>query len=343
MTNLPVPSSPTSNHHSAFIVISDFPFDPPDRERVAAALMPGQLVVVNGRDELPRALRAMPMAQVCCSFQPPRELRQLAPGVRWVQLPSAGADAAIEAGLLEPSDVLIVTTANGIHAFPMAEYVFSSMLMHVRHWPVLLTLQREHEWPGREQWAKLRGSELHGATLGIVGLGHIGRQVAALGRAFGMQTLGLRRSPSPSEPVGTVDLLFGPTGLGDLLASSDFVVIAVPRTPATRHLIGESELRGMRPHAYLVNIARGEVVDEAALVRALTEGWIGGAGLDVTEHEPLEATSPLWALANVILSPHISGATGQYSARFTELFLDNLERYRTGQPLRNQVDPALGY
>lgn len=325
------------------LVVTDFPFDEPDHARLAEALAPGRLVAVTGRDALREALVVHPQAEIVCTLTPPEDLLTLSPGVRWLQLPSAGADGAVRAGLLPRAHELAITTASGIHAIPIAEYVLSSMLMWVRHWPRILDLQHASTWADRPTWISLLGGELHGAALGIVGLGNIGREVARLGRALGMRSLGLRRSAESDAPDPDVEALYPPTALHDLLAASDFVVVAVPRTPATHHLIAEPELRAMRPTAYLVNIARGDVVDTAALIRALREAWIGGAGLDVTDPEPLDLSSPLWTLPNVILSPHLSGSTNRYSARLTDLFLGNLARYRAGQPLLNRVNPARGY
>jgi phosphoglycerate dehydrogenase-like enzyme len=347
-------TAPTRPAHS---LVTDFPFDPPDRERLAAALAPGELITVAStagelldsapQVTLPQALAAHPAATMLCTFRPPEDLLTLAPGIRWVQLASAGADGAVRAGLLQRAETragdLIITTANGVHAIPITEYVFSSILLWLRHWPRLLELQRASTWADRPTWLGLRSGELSGAALGIAGLGNIGRQVARLGRAFGMRTLGLRRSAQAGERDPDVDQLYPPAALHEMLAASDYVVLAVPRTPDTHHLIAEPELRAMRPAAYLVNIARGDVIDEQALICALREGWIGGAGLDVTEQEPLDADSPLWTLPNVILSPHLSGATARYSSRLTDLLLDNLARFRAGQPLRNRVDPARGY
>lgn len=339
-TSYPDPTGVASFYSS---VVTDFPFDTADRARLEQALYPGTLIVVSGRDALPQALSEHREAEILCTFWPPENLRALAPHIRWVQLASAGADGAARTDLLDGAPGPAVTTSSGIHAIPIAEYALSSMLLWVRHWPRILELQGAGTWADRPTWLSLRGGELHGATLGIVGLGHIGRQIARLGRAVGMRPFGLRRSVAIPDNDPDVERLYPADSLNDLLATSDFVVIAVPRTPATHHLIAESQLRAMRPAAYLVNIARGDVIDEPALIRALREGWIGGAGLDVTEHEPLDAASPLWTMPNVILSPHLSGATDRYSARLTEFFLDNLGRYREGQPLRNLVDPARGY
>jgi phosphoglycerate dehydrogenase-like enzyme len=179
--------------------------------------------------------------------------------------------------------------------------------------------------------------------LGIVGLGHIGRRVAQLGRAFGMRILAIRRSALPGEHDADVDQFYTSDRLRDMLHLSDYVVIAVPLTTATENLIGEAELRAMQPHAYLVNVARGRVIDEDALIRALKEGWIGGVGLDVTREEPLPADSPLFALPNVILTPHISGVSVHYDQRLATLFADNLRRYRSGEPMMNLYDPAREY
>jgi phosphoglycerate dehydrogenase-like enzyme len=325
------------------LVVSNFMFAPNDQQWVEAALGAGVLVQVQGgRDALREALVAHPEADVVASFFPPADLLAITPNLKWVALPSAGADHAIRAGIVQP-DGPVVTTASGIHAVPIGEFVLSLMLMWVRHWPQIIDYQRAGAWPdaaGREQ---LHGRELDGATLGVIGLGAIGRHIARLGRAFGMRIIATRRSASEGTSDPDADMLVPPNRLGDLLAAADFVVVSVPATEQTRHLIGADELRIMRRDAFLINISRGSAIDEAALVAALTDGVIGGAGLDVFKTEPLPAESPLWRLPNVIISPHVAGNTSQYSRRFTDLFLANLARYRTGEPLRNVVDLARGY
>lgn len=325
------------------LVVGNFTFAPDDQRRLEAALGNGALLLVQGgRDALREALVAHPEADVVVSFFPPADTLSLAPQLKWIALPSAGADHAIRAGIAQPGGP-VVTTASGIHAVPIGEFVLSLMLMWVRHWPQIIDYQRAATWPdaaGREQ---LHGRELDGATLGVIGLGAIGRHVARLGRAFGMRIVATRRSASVGASDPDADLLVSPDRLGDLLAASDFVVVSVPATAETRHLIGADELRMMRRNAFLINISRGSAIDEAALVAALTDGVIGGAGLDVFETEPLPAESPLWRLPNVILSPHVAGNTDQYSRRFTDLFLENLARYRAGEPLHNVVDVERGY
>lgn len=324
-------------------VVSNFTFAPDDQQRVEAALGAGVLAQVQGgRDALREALVAHPEADVVVSFFPPADLLAIAPHLKWIALPSAGADHAIRAGFVQPSGP-IVTTASGIHAAPIGEFVLSLMLMWVRHWPQIDAYQRAGTWPDAAGRERLHGGELDGATLGVIGLGAIGRHIARLGRAFGMRIIATRRSASTGASDPDVDTLVPPNRLGDLLAAADFVVVSVPATEQTRHLIGADELRMMRRDAFLINIARGSAIDEAALVAALTDGVIGGAGLDVFEAEPLPAESPLWRLPNVIISPHVAGNTDRYSRRFTDLFLENLARYRAGEPLRNVVDLARGY
>jgi phosphoglycerate dehydrogenase-like enzyme len=244
---------------------------------------------------------------------------------------------------LDKDSGVIVTTAVGIHASTISEYVFGSMLMFNRSWPEMVRLQDRHIWPHSASWYKLGGRELLDQTLGIVGLGAIGRRVAQLGKAFGMRVIGTRRTVEPGVQDPDVDLLYPIERLKDMLRQCDYVVLSVPLTSQTEKLIGEAELRAMRPDAYLVNVARGQIIDERALIRALKEGWIAGAGLDVTDPEPLPADHPLFSLPNVILTPHISGVSIHYDRRLTNLFAENLRRYRTGEPLRNQYDPLRGY
>jgi phosphoglycerate dehydrogenase-like enzyme len=215
--------------------------------------------------------------------------------------------------------------------------------MFNRTWPEMVRLQDRHVWPRSANWYKLGGRELDNQTLGIIGLGSIGRRVAQLGKAFGMHVLATRRTVHGGESDPDVDQIYPMERLHDMLRQCDYVVLAVPLTAQTERLIGEAELRAMRPHTYLVNVARGQIVDEKVLIRALQEGWIAGAGLDVAEEEPLPSDSPLFSLPNVILTPHISGVSVHYDKRLTELFVDNLQRYRSNRPLRNLYDPVRGY
>jgi phosphoglycerate dehydrogenase-like enzyme len=323
-------------------VITDFAFRPEDLDRLQAILGSRSLLHVQRGDALREALRNNPAVDVVCSFRPPVETANLAPNLRWIALPSAGAERVVAQGLVQPEGP-VVTTANGVHAIPIGEFVLGLMLQWARNWPELNALRREHAWPDHARWERLRGTELHGATLGVIGLGAIGRQVARFGRVLGMHVVAARQSAQPGATDRDVDVLLPSGAIGELLAQSDYVVIAVPSTPATHHLLGHEQLARMKPTAFLVNIARGQIVDEGALTAALTSGRLAGAGLDVFEEEPLPPESPLWGMPNVILSPHISGATNRYSERFTDLFLENVRRWRAGEPLLHRVDPARGY
>ena len=270
----------------------------------------------------------------------PPDLGERAPNLRWVQLTSAGADRLLDSPLVR-GDVT-VTTASGIHAIPIGEYVMAVMLAFAKGLPGAMRAQAERTW--RPYLAE----ELHGKTVGIIGLGAIGSYVAKLAAADGMRVIAIRRSAAgrkTGRETGdpNVDELLPPSDLPYLLSQSDYVVIAVPLTAESRGLIGEPELRSMKPTARIVNIARGSVIDEAALVRALTEGWIGGAALDVFEQEPLPPDSPLWGMENVLLTPHISGGTPVYMERAVALFCDNLRRYLAGEPLHNVIDVHRGY
>jgi phosphoglycerate dehydrogenase-like enzyme len=248
---------------------------------------------------------------------------------------------------------VILTTTSGIHAINIGQYVLALMLAWAHRLPALIDHQRRGEWPeGRFQ--RFVPQELRGGTIGIVGYGSIGREVGRLASAFGMHILALQRGDAPADhgytipgvgdPQGTLPESFcRPDELRAMLAECDYVVLAVPLTEATRNLVGADELRAMKPSAFLVNVARGGIVDEPALIQALQEGWIGGAGLDVFAQEPLPADSPLWSGENVILTPHIAGITPHYNDRAADVFAENLRRYLAGEPLFNRVDPEKGY
>lgn len=322
------------------LVLTNFRFDPPDLEHIREAAGPGQVIFTPDREEFERTLAR---AEVVCAFQVPDDILERAPHLRWFQFPGAGVDNLQRTDLLRKGSSVVVTSVAGMHAIPISEYVLASMLMFAHRFPEMVLAQQRHDWAIGRRWNALRGSELAGKTLGVIGLGGIGRRIAQLGRAFGMRVLGLRRSASSGTGDPDVDDLYPPSRLRDLLGACDYVVLAVPLTAETERMIGEHELLAMRPNAYLVNISRGRVVDEQALIRAIESGWIAGAGLDVTVEEPLSPDSPLWDMPNVILTPHMSGLTDQYSARLAEVFSDNLRRYRAGEPLLHIVDPALGY
>lgn len=275
--------------------------------------------------------------EVILGWRLPRNLAARAPKLKWIQGIGAGIDLLVgQSGVLESR--VQITNAGGLHSSAMREHVFWVMLNFARGGERLMDNQRQR------RWQRFMPGQLAGKTLGIVGLGKIGQSLAEAGRAFNMKVVATKRSADRMlTGVPGVDVLYPRPALCDLLSASDYVVLSVPSTPETRHLIGEVELRAMKPTGYLINIARGPVVDEAALVRALKEGWIAGAGLDVFEQEPLPAHSELWGLPNVIISPHMAGAIEDSSRLVTALFCDNLRRYLSGLELINVVDKGRGY
>jgi len=270
-----------------------------------------------------------------------------APRLGWVHSASAGVERALTPAAAERG--LVITNARGVFSRPIAEYVLMMILAVSRRLPGLLELQRERTWQ------PLEGVELRDVTVGIVGLGSIGRAVGALATAFGCRVIAVRRrSEAGAEAAATdeesrsfgevmLERVGGPEGLPQLLADSDFVVLATPLTPETQNMIDAEALSVMKPGAWLINIARGGLVDERALLNALRDGAIGGAVLDTFRDEPLPPSSPFYDLPNVIVTPHTSWSSGRVLDRSVELFCDNLRRYAAGEPLLNVVDPTAGY
>ena len=271
-------------------------------------------------------------AEVICGLRLPQNVITRAPKLKWVQVIGAGVDRFLDTDIMGSS--VIMTNVSGIHATSISEFILGRMLMFVKQAPLYFQLK---------QWKRFPPTVLRSKTVGIVGLGSIGREVARLSKAFGMKVVATRRSTERVGQARYVDIMLPRQQLQQLLSDSDFVVLTLPLTSETKGLIGEEELRTMKSTAYLINIARGGVVDEEALIRALDEHWIAGAGLDVFTTEPLPADSRLWELSNVILSPHISGGREDYTIRATAVFLKNLRRYLNGKKLLNVVDKKKGY
>jgi phosphoglycerate dehydrogenase-like enzyme len=255
------------------------------------------------------------------------------PSVRWVHTVTAGIDHALDA--LPSSSDIRLTNARGIFDVPIAEMVMAYILSATKRLPEFRAQQ------DARMWNPLRLREVRGLTVGIIGLGSIGKEIAKRARGFGMRVIATRRHPEKSSDL--VDEVFAPQDLSSLLTAAHFVVIAAPLTEETRGMMGEKQLRRMREDARLINIARGEIVNQSALIQALEEDWIAGAALDVFEEEPLPPDSPFWDMTNVVVTPHNSWSTPYLKQREAELFLDNLGRYLRDAPLRNRIDPTRGY
>lgn len=260
------------------------------------------------------------------------------PNLRWVQGNWAGVDTVIDAPLFAGGRVLL-TTASGVHAINMAEHALMMMLALAHRMPEFFDMMAKRRW--QREARPYMPMELRDAALGLIGFGAIGREIARMAQALGMRVSALRRSPSAEAQDGVT--FFSRERLHELLGQSDFVVVVTPLTPDTRQLLDARALAAMKPGSYLVNIGRGAVIDESALIDALRAGPVAGAALDVFAVEPLPAESALWTLSNVILSPHVSGITPRYEQRVMAIFADNLRRFLGGQPLLNQVDFTRGY
>jgi phosphoglycerate dehydrogenase-like enzyme len=261
-----------------------------------------------------------------------------APKLRWLQTIGAGVEDVLIPELLARD--VVVTNNSGVHAHNMAEHVFALMLAFARRLPFLMRGQIAHEW--RDEAGRRGLFELHGQTLLLVGLGDIALATAKRAEAFGMAVHGFRRRPDLGSPP-YVETVVGIDRLDEELSAADHVVVTLPLTSRTRGLIDGQRIARMKPTAYLYNLGRGPTIDAVALVSALRNGTIAGAGLDVTDPEPLPADSPLWDMENVIITAHTSGATPLYWTRALPILEENIARFEDGRPLINTVDRSEGY
>ncbi len=278
-------------------------------------------------------------------------LPEQAPRLRWIQLHSAGINHLLGKPILAAEDVAI-TTASGIHATPIAEHCLAMMLAFACRLSHFQRRQAAAEWDRSGRTS----DTLRGQTLGIVGYGSIGRELARLADCLGVTVVAMRRDlrqsaaterymePGLGDPQAAIPTrLYPPQALASMLAVCDFVALTLPLTIGTQHLIDAAMLEAMKPNAVLINVSRGAIVDEAALITALAAERIAGAALDVFEEEPLPASSPLWGLDNVIITPHIAGNMRQYHEKAAALFSENLRRYLHNEPLLNLYDRDRGY
>ena len=270
---------------------------------------------------------AFARAEVILAFDVPTDMGSLAPNLRWVQQIGAGVDH-LNGAALGPD--VAVTSATGISAVPIAEFVMGRLLAVWKQFGELDAAQREH------RWVQLYGRRFAGSTVAIIGLGAIGTEVAIRAQSFGARVLGVRRRADLAPPPGVAEV-YPPSALHDVLAQADAVVVAAPAGDETRNLFDEASFAAMKPGAVFCNVARGSLVDEAALISALESGQVGAAILDVTVLEPLPEEDPLWSAPNIHLSAHCSTVVSDYLDQLAELFSDNLRRYLRQEPMRNLV------
>ena len=277
---------------------------------------------------------AFARVEVVVAMDLPFGVAEFAPRLRWVQGMGAGVSQLASAGLADAG--IRLTTAAGVNAVSISEFVIARLLQMWKRLPEIDARAAEHAWE------PTYGREVAGLTLGVAGLGAIGREVARRGRALGMTVLAQRRSARPGDVDADVDELFGPGGLPEVLRRSDAVVAALPETADTVDLFDAKLFAEMRPGALFVNVGRGSAVVEPALIEALQSGHLAGAAIDVARTEPLPADSPLWDAPQLLISPHSATAPAKFWSNLHELFRDNLSRYLRGAPLRNEVDARVG-
>lgn len=302
---------------------------------------PGRLagvkfVVSDDRDELRR--HAPGADVVLFAHGRPGLLLDILPTarrLRWVHSLWAGVEEIAKPALVEHPALL--TNGRGVFRWPLADWAMAAMLFYA------FDLRRVLDQQEQAVWKIVRGTMLQGSTLGIVGYGEIGSAVAARARPFGMRIAAIRRRPDRFDGGDLVDQAYAPGALRELLAASDYVVSAMPLTTETRGMIGPGEIAAMKPNAVMINVGRGPVIDEAALVAALSSGRIRGAALDVFDVEPLPPEHPFWKMRNVLVSPHTADRVEGFLAPAFDCFLENLQRFLKGDPLLNLVDKKAGY
>ncbi len=255
--------------------------------------------------------------------------------LRWLHLPSVGADRFAKRDLFYHSDCQL-TCSRGVFGIPISEHVLCLLLSFSRAMPSYVEQRKKKVWQ-----RLFRERDFFSSTVGIIGMGNIGTEVAKRVRALGAKVLGVKRHPE-SKPE-FVDTIYGEDDIDYVLGQSDYVVIALPYTARTKGIISRERIGKMKPGASLINIARGGLVDQEALIEALKNGKLAGAGLDATDPEPLPEDNPIWQMPNVILTPHTSGSSQTNDARRFEIFCSNFKLYLDGKPLKNQVDFDEGY
>jgi len=291
-------------------------------------------------DDAEATLREIVDADIAFSSQITAAHVRTATRLRWIHSPAAGVGSMLSPEMI--ASPIVMTNSRGTSAVTIAEHTIAVTLALLRKLPLTLQRQRERVWAQLELYGEPPISTLRGQRVLIVGLGAIGSETARLAAAFGAEVVGLRRHPGREVPPG-VTRVASPDALHTELPHADIVVLAAPETDDTHHLIAARELALLPPHALLVNVSRGKLVDEAALAAALEAGRLRGAALDVFEHEPLDPASPLWDRPDVLITPHVSAFHANFWRDIAGLFADNLRRFTAGEPLRNVVDKAAGY
>ena len=299
-----------------------------------------RLQIVN-RDSYDGAEEDLRDAEILFTISLRSQQFAAAPNLRWIHAPTAAVHQLLFPELIE-SNVLL-TNSREVHGPVVAEHVMALIFALAKKIARAAVFQQKHVWGQQAMWNEgIHLQEIAGATLGLIGVGSIGQRVAQMASALGMRVIAVREHVEKGTPEG-VDRVFPPSQLDEMLAQSDYVIVAAPLIPATNGLINAARMAAMKPTAYLINVGRGPQVDEAALIDALRTRRIAGAALDVFEREPLPADSALWDLENLLITPHTAGLTEKLWHRHYKLFSDNLRRYLAHEPLQYVVDKRKGY
>jgi phosphoglycerate dehydrogenase-like enzyme len=277
--------------------------------------------------------------EIAAGWLNPDDVLQL-PKLRWAQHWAAGVDAFTSNPDIATGNFML-TNGSGVHTIPITEHILAYLLSFARGLHCAVRAQVDHRWGKPEDPCRYDVFELPGKTMVLIGVGAIGERTARMASALGVRVIGVRRDPS--KGAKTITEMVSPDRLLEVLPRADFVVLTVPLTDATRGMIGDAELRAMKTSAIVINIGRGGTIQEDALIQALQEERIGGAGLDVFENEPLPPDSPFWDMPNVIVTSHYAGHNPHYNDRAMNIFLDNLHHYISGTALHNVVDMEAGY
>ncbi len=329
-----------NNPRSIKMILILIRLEPHHLDAIRAAAPGAQIVVLSDPKEMAEKIgKFIPDVEVILAN--PHQDRTLpaqflkGPRLRWIQQRSAGANWLLEYPEVAEKN-LIITNASGVHAIPISEHILAFMFCLARDIQRSIRDQVGHRWNRIHQV-----TELDGQTMCLIGLGAVGERTAEKAKGLNMRILGVRRHPELATPWA--DQVYGPEHLMGVLPQSDWVIITAPLTRETKGMIGERELKAMKKLAYIINVSRGPIIQEQALIKALQEGWIAGAGLDVFEEEPLPDCSPLWDMENVIITSHYAGRNPYYLDRLIGIFTENLRRYQAGNPLIKVVDKRLGY
>jgi phosphoglycerate dehydrogenase-like enzyme len=260
--------------------------------------------------------------------------------LKWIHSPAAAVHQLLFPELIRSS--VLVTNSTGVHGPVVAEHAITVLLALAKRLPEAMRYQAKHEWSQEQLWnERPRPREVEGATVAVIGMGVIGREFTRRAKALGMKVLAVRENPG--KGTGGADEVYSSSQIDDVLPRADYIVLCTPVTPATTHLMNRARLEQMKPDSYLINVARGTLVDEPALLMVLKGRGIAGAALDVFEEEPLPRQSPFWGLDNVLITPHTAAVTERLWERHYDLIVENLNRFLAGKPLLNEVDKQRGY